>query len=84
MKTAEEILKEYGNWNKEGLAEWHKDCIIAAMEEYAQQQVKNLNIPAVMVRSEQLPCSHCGRPLIEHSKETKLCPDRMKNYEQGN
>ena len=48
MKTAEEILKEYGNWNKEGLAEWHKDYIIAAMEEYAQQQVKNLNIPAVM------------------------------------
>ena len=34
--------------------------------------------------SEQLPCSHCGRPLKEHSKASKLCPDRMKNYEQGN
>lgn len=38
----------------------------------------------VMVRSEQLPCSHCGRPLKEHSKDSKLCPDRMKNFEQGN
>ena len=57
MKTAEEILKEYGNWNKEGLAEWHKDCIIAAMEEYAQQQVKNLNIPAV----NNSVCATCGK-----------------------
>ena len=40
--------------------------------------------PPVMVRSEQLPCSHCGRPLKEHSKDSKLCPDRMKNFEQGN
>lgn len=40
--------------------------------------------PPVMVRSEQLPCSHCGRPLKEHSKASKLCPDRMKNFEQGN
>ena len=51
--------------------------------DFAQQQVKNLDIPAVMVRSEQLPCSHCGRPLKEHSKDSKLCPDRMKNFEQG-
>lgn len=43
-----------------------------------------LRQPPVMVRSEQLPCSHCGRPLKEHSKDSKLCPDRMKNFEQGN
>lgn len=43
-----------------------------------------LHQPPVMVRSEQLPCSHCGRPLKEHSKDSKLCPDRMKNFEQGN
>jgi hypothetical protein len=43
-----------------------------------------LRIHDVMVRSEQLPCSHCGRPLKEHSKDSKLCPDRMKNFEQGN
>jgi hypothetical protein len=48
------------------------------------EQVKNCSIPAVMVRSEQLPCSHCGRPLKEHSKDSKLCPDRMKHFEQGN
>lgn len=43
-----------------------------------------LHQPPVMVRSEQLPCSHCGRPLKEHSKDSKLCPDRMKNFKQGN
>lgn len=43
-----------------------------------------LRIHDVMVRSEQLPCSHCGRPLKEHSKDSKLCPDRMKDFEQGN
>jgi len=45
---------------------------------------QQLTIPAVMVRSEQLPCSHCGLPLKEHSKDSKLCPDRMKHFEQGN
>lgn len=46
--------------------------------------VESLCQPTVMVQSEQLPCSHCGRPLKEHSKDSKLCPDRMKNFEQGN
>lgn len=45
---------------------------------------EQLRQPPVMVRSEQLPCFHCGRPLKEHSKDSKLCPDRMKNFEQGN
>lgn len=45
---------------------------------------KYFALAPVMVRSEQLPCSHCGRPLKEHSKDSKLCPDRMKNFEQGN
>ena len=48
------------------------------------EQYAALRQPPVMVRSEQLPCSHCGRPLKEHSKDSKLCPDRMKNFEQGN
>jgi hypothetical protein len=43
-----------------------------------------LRIHDVVVQSEQLPCSHCGRPLKEHSKDSKLCPDRMKNFEQNN
>ena len=75
MKTAEEILKEYGNWNKEGLAEWHKDYIIAAMEEYAQQQVKNLNIHAVVGRSEQL-CPKCdGGDLFDIDDHYTKCRD---------
>ena len=36
-RTAEEILKKFGNWAENGLAEWNKDCIINAMEEYAQE-----------------------------------------------
>jgi hypothetical protein len=49
-----------------------------------ESEVKKFRLGAVMVRSEQLPCSHCGRPLKEHSKDSKLCPDRMKNFKQGN
>jgi len=33
--------------------------ILAAMDDYAQQQVKNCSIPAVSGRSEQLPCGDC-------------------------
>lgn len=57
----------------------------AAMIKKLQRDVDAaLRQPPVMVRSEQLPCSHCGRPLKEHSKDSKLCPDRMNNFEQGN
>lgn len=58
--------------------------LLAKMELYAEYKLNNLLKPDVMVRSEQLPCSHCGRPLKEHSKDSKLCPDRMKNFGQGN
>lgn len=75
MKTAEEILKEYGYWDKEGLAEWHKDCIIAAMEEYAQQ--KQLDTPDVMQRSEQLPCERCKK--LEFMIENGLGWKDMEN-----
>ena len=44
----------------------------------------SLRKPHVIVRSEHLPCSNCGRPLKEHSKDSKLCPDKIKNFEQGN
>lgn len=50
----------------------------------AYEKFTALRQPLVMVRSEQLPCSNCGRPLKEHRKDSKLCPDRMKNFEQGN
>jgi hypothetical protein len=57
---------------------------MAELVDYLQKRVKLLRQQPVMVRSEQLPCSHCGRPLKEHSKDSKLCPGRMKNFEQGN
>jgi hypothetical protein len=55
--TAFEILTkkhDYIQKNGEKPSEYNEDKIIEAMEEYAQQQVKNLNIPAVMQRSELL------------------------------
>ncbi len=48
--TAFEILTrkhDYIQKNGEKPSEYEEDRIIEAMEEYAQQQVKNLNIPAV-------------------------------------
>lgn len=68
---AEKGIRWYDNWVD--YANWLEDALIEALHQ-----------PPVMVRSEQLPCSHCGRPLKEHSKASKLCPDRMKNFEQGN
>jgi hypothetical protein len=49
--TAFEILQKHHDYiqrNGEKPSEYEEDKIIAAMEEYAQQQVKNLNIPAVI------------------------------------
>lgn len=42
----------------------------------ALRQVKNLNIPCVVGRSEQLPCSHCGQlePCAGNSPETCYHP----------
>ena len=59
MKTKEEILKETTKRTlniNEG-SPLH-DAVMKAMEEYAQQQVKNCFIPAVVGRSEQLVCEH--------------------------
>ena len=59
MKTKEEILKEATKRTlniNEG-SPLH-DAVMKAMEEYAQQQVINCSIPAVVGRSEQLKCAH--------------------------
>lgn len=85
MNEAEKLLEKFARknmvqWNQESFKRTHSrlhKSIIEALNEALRQ-------PLVMVRSEQLPCSHCGRPLKEHSKDSKLCPDRMKNFEQGN
>lgn len=55
--TAFEILTkkhDYIQRNGEKPSEYNEDKIIEAMEEYAQQQVKKLNIPDVVWQSEQL------------------------------
>ena len=54
--TKEEIMMKHCSDN--GLLSMRLGkSILAAMEEYAQQQVKNLNIPAVMG---ELTCDSCG------------------------
>jgi hypothetical protein len=35
--SARDILSKHGNWDVTGYAEWNVDCIIKAMEEYANQ-----------------------------------------------
>lgn len=88
MKTKNEYLKEQGIDLEKDFSIGTYTKIRFAMEEYAkdyhESEVIKFRLGAVMVRSEQLPCAHCGRPLKEHSKDSKLCPDRMKNFEQGN
>ena len=46
MKTAEELLNEWINPFDIGAID--REFIIAIMKEYAQQQVKNLNIPSII------------------------------------
>jgi hypothetical protein len=55
MKTKEEFLKAELNTDRLTPIQW--TGILRAMEKYAQQQVKNLNIPAVMG---ELTCDSCG------------------------
>jgi hypothetical protein len=76
-----ELQKEYykANGNYKGTGKYSDEYV-----SWLEDEVLALRQPLVVGRSEQLPCSHCGRPLKEHSKDSKLCPDRMKNFEQGN
>ena len=51
MKTKEEVLKHYvAEYWQQQIDEKHPlmTQVLMAMDEYAQQQVKNLNIPAVI------------------------------------
>ena len=60
MKTKEEVLKHYvAEYWQQQIDEKHPlmTQVLMAMDEYAQQQVKNLNIPAVMG---ELTCDNCG------------------------
>ena len=86
MDFRKELAKELGLGaiaENTMLDDYVKACEAIAIR-YHESEVKKFRLGAVMVRSEQLPCSNCGRPMKEHSKDSKLCPDRMKNFEQGN
>lgn len=56
--TKEQILQKHftAEFGHDGHGEFMQ-YILDAMEEYAQQQVKNMNIPAVMG---ELTCDSCG------------------------
>lgn len=60
MKKAEDILNEnlFGVHKEMITKHWaFKKCVLEAMEKYAEY--KQLTIPAVVGRSEQLPCDEC-------------------------
>ena len=74
MKTPEEILDQYLEnypWIYSG-----KENAIKAMKLYAElyydSEVKKLNIPAVVGRSEQLVCEHPDEAIIR-DKPTDYC-----------
>ena len=84
MKSKEEILIEKPCFEYSTMEnryyEWSD--ILDAMEEYAQQQVKNLNIPAVVGRSEQLVCPYCKGKNIEirHREQSFRCIDCKEGW----
>ena len=81
-KAKEYIINNWGeNWTR---VQWNSDDVIDALAEFAEQQVKKLNIPAVSKQSELLCgffepindsssetiCKHCGREKWMHPKAT--------------
>lgn len=73
--TKEKILQKHftAEFGQEGHGKFMQ-YILNAMEEYAQQQLKNLNIPAVVRQSERCehdyqPCKH--QAVFEFDKCTK-------------
>lgn len=72
--TKEQILQKHftAEFGHDGHGKFMQ-YILDAMEEYAQQQVKNLNIPAVMV---ELPDNHvCRYSKSMNQPYPRLCID---------
>lgn len=72
--TKEQILQKHftAEFGHDGHGKFMQ-YILDAMEEYAQQQVKNLNIPAVMV---ELPDNHvCRYSKAMNQPYPRLCID---------
>ena len=71
-ELSEDILEIIEQKDKPEELRYFKRYILDAMERYAQQKVKNLNIPAVVWRSEQLVCEHPDEAIIK-DKPTDYC-----------
>ena len=76
MEAREYFKKEYGHEHIETVVEM-KDWVslYGLMDEFAEWKVKNCSIPAVVGRSEQLPCEMCGGKIVKEDKFTdeKYC-----------
>ena len=88
MKKEEEILSKITGYSIQELHErltepilQPYDCLMA-MIEFAEHQVKNLNIPAVVGRSEHLICPYCKGKNIEirHREQSFRCKDCLEGW----
>jgi hypothetical protein len=81
-ELSEDILEIIEQKDKPEELRYFKRYILDAMERYAQQQVKNLNIPAVVGRSEQLVCPYCKGKNIEirHREQSFRCIDCKEGW----
>ena len=74
-ELSEDILEIIEQKDKPEELRYFKRYILDAMERYAQQQVKNLNIPAVVGRSGQF-CPNCySRNIIAWGENADKCQD---------
>ena len=63
-KAKKYIIDNYGeNWIR---VQWNSDDVIDALAEFAEQQLKILNIPVV---SNSVNCAMCGNELTDSEKE---------------
>ena len=78
-KAKEYIINNWGeNWTR---VQWNSDDVIDALAEFAEQQLKNCNLPRVSNllcglfepkndSSSATICKHCGREKWMHPKAT--------------
>ena len=74
-ELSEDILEIIEQKDKPEELRYFKRYILDAMERYAQQQVKNLNIPAVSNNEVAVFCD-CGKPLNGQPDRCNDCWDK--------
>ena len=77
-ELSEDILEIIEQKDKPEELRYFKRYILDAMERYAQQQVKNLNIPAVI----KSVCDDCTAYPFDERGKTPLCKTCKKNPSQ--